>query len=450
MVAVLGAADTAMPDAPLLPEAQPLGSAPLLQPQLPQLPQRRGRGLLPVGAVFRCTQKLRLALLAAPPELLDGLRDVLDAPPGEPRRHLQRKLLAPMQAAQGRAYLAAIAGDQQRQAAHRSQCGWLGSAFLRASCSPTGGTQFGIADFVLLVLLYLGVGVPNVPSIACPGRRDGRILAPATAFPTFMGCSVANKYRLHSQVGCKFAEIAESMPGNVIVQREVMDSPATAAHQRGGPAGSSSGAPSDGFRMDFRILGLGDGCTPLLVDVSVPCPTCASYVGNAALVSNYAARATHDAKVKKYQRFVSGTDRFLPFAVEALGGCTETLPDGRGVVETLAGWALQKARVDTGLREETSAEAKRRVLRRRSLILEHWRTQLSAALARGRVLVVGDLMRACGLGAGTRRQPRGGDEDEAAGAPGTGVECDMWALVLPSALRRAAGFRGGRQSGVGV
>ena len=51
-----------------------------------------------------------------------------------------------------------------------------------------------------------------------------------------------------------------------------------------------------------------------------------------------------------------GKDRFLPFAVEALGGCTETRLDGRDVVDTLAGWALQKARVYTGLREETSAD----------------------------------------------------------------------------------------------
>ena len=57
--------------------------------------------------------------------------------------------------------------------------------------------------------------------------------------------------------------------------------------------------------------------------------------------------ATRVAKVKKYQRFVSGTDHFLPFTVEALGGCTEALPDGRGVVEMLARWALEKARVDT-------------------------------------------------------------------------------------------------------
>ena len=89
-------------------------------------------------------------------------------------------------------------------------------------------------------------------------------------------------------------------------------------------------------------------------------------------------------------------------------------------METLERWALEKAREGTGLREEASAEAKRRVLQRWSLILEHWRSQLSAALARRRVLVVGDMMRLCGLArdrdAAARRWRWRDDEDEHAGA----------------------------------
>ena len=62
--------------------------------------------------------------------------------------------------------------------------------------------------------------------------------------------------------------------------------------------------------MDRRKRGMEDVCTPLLVDVTVPCPTCASYVGNSALASNFAAREAHDTKFRKYQRFVPGSEHF--------------------------------------------------------------------------------------------------------------------------------------------
>ena len=167
---------------------------------------------------------------------------------GAQRHLLERMLLAPLQAAPGRAYLVVIAGDQQRQAARPQiavrQAGQRILLSALRPCSRAGGTQFGTADYTLLVLLYPSVGVTSVPRIAFPGRREGRILAPATAIATFLGCNVANKYRLRIQAGCKLAEIAESVHGLVIIQCEVMDCLATLAHERGSPVSCGARLPT--------------------------------------------------------------------------------------------------------------------------------------------------------------------------------------------------------------
>ena len=163
---------------------------------------------------------------------------------GAQRHLLERMVLAPLQAAPGRAYLVDIAGDQQRQAS-RPQIAvrQAGQRILLSALRPSraGGTQFGTADYTLLVLLYPSVGVTSVPRIAFPGRREGRILAPATAIATFLGCNVANKYRLRIQAGCKLAEIAESVHGLVIIQCEVMD---CLAHERGVPVSCGARLPT--------------------------------------------------------------------------------------------------------------------------------------------------------------------------------------------------------------
>ena len=88
------------------------------------------------------------------------------------------------------------------------------------------------------------------------------------------------------------------------------------------------------------------------------------------------------------------------------------------------------------------------MLQRRSLILQHWRAQLLAALAPGRVKVAGEYRRACGRGAGTRRQPR--DKDDA-DADGRGAWDRLRCMgFVRSALQRVAGFRGGRPFGVSL
>ena len=139
-----------------------------------------------------------------------------------------------------------MATSSGRLHAHRSQCGRLASVcyYLRSVPAAAQEARSLALPHTLLVLICLSVGVTSVPRIAFPGRREGRILAPATAIATFLGCNVANKYRLRIQAGCKLAEIAESVHGLVIIQCEVMDCLATLAHERGGPVSCGARLPT--------------------------------------------------------------------------------------------------------------------------------------------------------------------------------------------------------------
>ena len=340
---------------------------------------------------------LRQALLSASPEQRAVLRESQESPPAAgTKRCLQRLLSVPVHAELRRAFEAAIAGDLPRMAAHRSQCGWLGTAWLRAPCNIRAGTRLDSQTFTRALHLTLGLGVLEAPHMPCPGRPDGLLLTPANAFSSFLGGSVANKNRFHYEVGCGVKTIAESMPGQVQVQTEVPDTPHTCQHERGVAPSSANSAPAGGFVMDFVVQGVASiGCT-LNIDVTVSNPASQTYAARASKTSNYTAGKAHAAKVAKMQKFMPPTQLLLPMAFEAFGGCTTELADGRGVLETMKKWALDKARAVTGLREETSTVAKRRVLQRRDLILRGWQAALSVALARGRARIVADLLAACG------------------------------------------------------
>ena len=426
------------------PRQQPQQKQPQQQQQQPQQqqqqrqqrrrPQQQQQPAVENPACARC---FRAALQAASPEQRAILQEVVDAAPSGSKLCLQRRLSAPVRVSARSAYVAAIAHDPQRLAADRSQCGFLGSAFLRAPCSVGAGTRFSTQDFVRLLHLYLGLGIVEVPSVACPGRADGLLLAPDTAFALYMGSTASNKYTVHNQVSCMAERFFKSLPGTPHVLTEVHDAPTTLPAQRG-----RGGVPLEGFRMDLQVRGLEGDCTTLNVDVTVSCPTTTTYVGNAAAVSNFAAQRGHQKKVDKYQRFIPAAERLLPMSLEVFGGCTEQLPDGTGFKETLTRYALHKARADCGVAEETASEAdKKRVLRRRDLILGGWQAAFSAALARGRAGVIRDLLIKCGVKASRRREAW--DGDDALGA-------DLERLEYESARRSVAGFRGGRRFMVGV
>ena len=239
-----------------------------------------------------------LALQSVPQEVLAVLRvSLAELPEPGVKLRLQRKLSHPIHQSLRSAFTAAISGDPARMAADVSQCGWLGSAWLRAPCSIRAGTRFSSQVFSRLLQLYLGLGVLEVPGVPCPGRADGELLSPTTALASFMGGNAANNYRLHNEVRDRVQAIIESMPGTVRVEREVPDSPHTTPAQRA----EDRHVPAEGFKMDLKVRGIAAvGCV-LHIDVTVATPTVSTHVANAALVPNYAARKGHEAKIAKYQ-----------------------------------------------------------------------------------------------------------------------------------------------------
>ena len=215
-----------------------------------------------------------------------------------------------------------LAGDDEACARHLSQCGWLGTAWLRVL--PRRDTAIDSTTYLLNLAMFLGLAVAGFGGRQC---QCGEVLSAETGVGHANRCIHHEKRTRHDTVGRGFDAVVRTICPSSVWLGEGSEAPAIGTVQREEWVDGRRQLVEHAVRPDRTGSGMpGDPPTQRRhVDFKVVDPCGLSFTrraGGSAETPLLAAEDMHARTVRHYSApgLVASTDVVMPVVVEVYGG----------------------------------------------------------------------------------------------------------------------------------